>query len=524
MNETPSSDIYDLYSEAAEIADPALREMLIQSRCGHDEELLERLRAMLVVREDADALFENVAEFHPALGSDGAGGRSELGRIGRFRLDRLAGRGGMGNVFLGYDEQLQRPVALKFPRLDTMGNPELLGRFMREARLAAQLNHPNLVEIYEVGVWGQACFIASQWCDGGDLSVWLAKHSGPQDPAWSADLVRMVARALAYCHQQGVIHLDIKPANIILAADGGLNVDQDAPAFKPMLTDFGVARVIQEGLTWTHSSLLLGTPLYMSPEQAECDRGKIGAASDIFALGVILYELLYGRRPYDGNSAIEVLDQLRSPETLTMPTSKGVPRELRTICQRCLEHEPAARYPSVAALAEDLDRYLRGEPIHARPVSLFQRLVRWFERPQRIPQAGVTALVVQLLILGNFVAVLVAMALGGASSIEAELGATVGEAASVTAFLHLPSLAIAWMSIQRRRWSVPVGVLLSLTPAVAIGRVLVTGESPFSMYEGQPLATFLQHLLLLSMIGIQAAAYLAALPAAAKVPADPARH
>ncbi|MEX1027190.1 MAG: serine/threonine-protein kinase, partial [Candidatus Paceibacterota bacterium] len=359
----------------------------VQARSGQDREPLDRLRAMLSVRNEADALSEGQSESQSAPRDDDSPELPGLGRVGRFRLERLVGRGGMGNVFLGYDEQLHRPAALKFPRVDIVDDAQQLERFLREARLAAQLNHPNLVEIYEVGVWGQACFIASQWCEGGDLSDWLRKHPGPHDPAWSALLVGSVARAAAYCHQQGVVHLDIKPANVVLVADadssgGGL-------PFKPMLTDFGIARMFEEGLTCTHSSLLLGTPLYMAPEQAECRRDKIGPASDVFALGVVLYELLFGRRPFEGDSAIEVLDQLRSPDTLVLPATGKVPRELRTVCQRCLEHDPASRYPSADALAEDLDRYLRGEPVHARPVSRRQLLWRWCERPERIVQAGV---------------------------------------------------------------------------------------------------------------------------------------
>ena len=512
MNESPEIDIYDLYGTAAEMPNDALREAFIQAHCAHDPPLLDRLRSMLAVREDADTLFEHAAEFHAA--DSGVTPFSGLGRVGRFRLEKLVGRGGMGNVFLAFDEQLQRPVALKFPRLDTMSNPKLLELFLREAQLAAQLKHPNLVEIYEVGVWGQACFIASEWCAGGDLASHLAKHPGPQDPRWSASLLRSVAQAVAYCHREGVVHLDIKPGNIILATQGEHGSLRDKDALHPMLTDFGVARVIEEGQAATQTSTMLGTPLYMAPEQATCERQLIGPASDQFALGVVLFELLYGVRPFEGESAIEVIDKIRNSDSLALPEGKGIPRDLQIICARALQHKPVERYASVTALADDLNRFLTDEPIQARPISRFRRRLRWFERPERMVQAGAVATVIQLLVLVSFFVSSLAVIVDYGNLFGISRSVHFTELIVITVFLHIPTLFLAIMAIQRRQWSILPGFLLSLFAAGLIGSVVVTGESPLTIYKDNLLATFLMHSMLANVMLIQTIAYLVALPAA----------
>ncbi len=478
MAEKPTLDIIDLYHAAAAIDDPLECDAFVRQQCGEDHALIEKLQDMLKVRAEAEQLFE--AESFPfsselpiELSADLLSDVPCLGRVGKFRLDRLIGRGGMGNVFLAFDEQLRRPVALKFPRVDTLENPQLLQRFLQEARLAAQLNHPNLVKIFQVDVFGEICFIASEWCEGGDLARWLAAHPGPQQPQWSATLIGAIARAVAYCHRQQIVHLDIKPANIILAtpADGELPINAGTLtgdkrlSFRPMLTDFGVARVIEEGLTKTHSSLLMGTPLYMAPEQAEGDRNRIGPTSDIFALGVVLHELLYGERPFEGKSPMQVMDQLRQADTLVIRKCDHVPSELRTICGRCLQHAPEDRYPSADALAEDLDRFLRGEPIHARPVSLKQRLWRWCSRPQRVKEAVVGVVVIQILLISW---VVLAASIAGIFLTGAPLIASRWDATVTIVFIAAPLLGLSYLVIRGNRWALYAAFLLSLA-----GHVLV---------------------------------------------------
>ncbi len=499
MPNEPSLDIIDLYNAAAAIEDPLQCEAFLREQCGKDLASLEKLQEMLKVREEAEQLFKEknngptVSCLPVELAAEFRSDAPHLGRIGNFRIDRLVGRGGMGNVFLGFDERLRRPVALKFPRVDTLDNPQLLERFLQEARLAAQLNHPNLVKIYQVDVWGDACYIASEWCEGGDLARWLAAHPGPQAARWSATLIGAISRAVAYCHRQKIVHLDIKPANIILATtagasellDNALHLSGDSLPFIPMLTDFGVARVVEEGLTKTHSSLLMGTPLYMAPEQAECDRQTIGPTSDIFSLGVVLHELLYGERPFDGKSPMQVMEQLRKADTLVIPKLDQVPNALRTICSRCLQHSPKDRYPSADALAEDLDRYLRGEPIHARPVSLRQRLMRWCSRPQRISEAIVCMIVIQVL-LSSWVLLGVYLAgqfMSGAALTSARL-----EMSATIFFISLPLLTLSYLANSGRRWALYAAFFGSLFGQVLVPAVGMLGwiEILGSVYDGQP--------------------------------------
>ncbi|QEG00530.1 Serine/threonine-protein kinase PrkC [Stieleria maiorica] len=275
---------------------------MLDERCGADDGLksevfrlleLDRSRGNFLDRF-ASAVGADPGETAKTLQSIGIAGSlaldsvvGTLGQIGRFELRKLVGRGGMGNVFLAQDMELQRPVALKFPRIERLTSEEERERFFREARLSAKFNHPNLVTVYEVGVLGQMCFIASEWFDGGDFAAWLEKHPGPHNPRWCAELVRPLARAIAYCHDQGVAHLDLKPVNITLAMES----EQDPMKFRPMLTDFSIARVFEGELSQTNFSMLLGTPLYMAPEQAACDRDSIGPQSDVYALGVVLHEL-----------------------------------------------------------------------------------------------------------------------------------------------------------------------------------------------------------------------------------------
>jgi len=460
-------------------------------------DIVELYNAEQLGRSKELAKAETIGQADSHLPADFHSDLTRLGRIGKFRIERLVGRGGMGNVFLAFDEQLQRPVALKIPRVDTLENPQLLARFLKEARVAAQLNHPNLVKIYQVDVWGEACYIASEWCQGGDLARWLAAHPGPQDPRWSATLIAAIAWAIAYCHRQNIVHLDIKPANIILASKlsnslgtPAANSDMAHSAaeclpFVPMLTDFGVARVIEEGLTKTHSSMLMGTPLYMAPEQAECDREKIGPSSDIFALGVVLHELLYGERPFDGRSPMKVMDQLRKADTIVIPKREDLPGELRTICGRCLQHDPVDRYPSADALAEDLDRYLRGEPIHARPVSMQQHLLRWCSRPQRLSEAIVGVIVIQIL-LSAWVLLGVYMAgrfMNGTALLAARL-----EMSATVFLISLPLLGLGYLASHGRRWAIYTAFLGSLFGQALVPAIAMAGwlDIMASIYERQP--------------------------------------
>ncbi len=432
-------------------------------------------------------------------------------RIGKFRLDKLIGRGGMGNVFLAYDEQLRRKVAIKFPRVDTFHQPQLANQFLREARLAAQLNHPNLVKIYEVAVRDDVCYIASEWCDGGDLANWLAAHPGPCDPTWSASVVLHIAQAVAHCHAQNIVHLDIKPGNIILARRSASESSNSNPTtvsheyairatpttqddcteqaskhtsnapesfataaeyLVPMLTDFGVARVIEEGLTKTRSSVLMGTPLYMAPEQAECHRERIGPASDIFALGIVLHELLYGVHPFRSESPLQSMDQIRSAETLVIAQTDFIPRDLRTICERCMQYAIEDRYASADDLVSDLSRFLRGDPIQARPVSKLQRIQRWCLRPQRISEAITTVFVSQV-VLGLWTL----LGIIGAGEIASGDALTSSRIQLLTTivFISVPVVGFAKIAALGKTWGLTAALALVFCGQTAVPALALLG-------------------------------------------------
>jgi len=305
--------------------------------------------------------------------------------IGRFELVRELGRGGYGVVFLAEDERLGRFVALKVPRPEVLISTDTRRRFLREAKAAGVLAHPNLIPIHEVGEDGPICYIASEYCSGPNLAEWLASRSRPVAEREAAAIVRALAQGVAHAHRRGVLHRDIKPSNVLLefspeiAEKKPLRVDPAIPT--PRLTDFGLAKMAELADDQTRSGTLLGTPTYMAPEQAEGRLDKIGPATDVYALGVLLYETLVGQPPLRGSTDVQTL-QLVAQGDVPRPRRlrPDVSRDLEAITLKCLEKEPVNRYGSAEQLADDLQRFLRGEPSWARPAGSVERTVKWVKR------------------------------------------------------------------------------------------------------------------------------------------------
>jgi eukaryotic-like serine/threonine-protein kinase len=314
--------------------------------------------------------------------------------VGRFEIHGEIGRGGFGIVLRGYDPSLQREVAIKIPRLRATLTDELRERFLREAYAAAALDHPNIVPVYEASQGADISYIAEAYCRGPNLSNWLKQRRDPVPVATAARLAATLASAVHHAHSRGILHCDLKPSNVLLEpredtternASGSVERLPGGPdselAFVPKIVDFGLARLAGGGWDLTATGSVMGTVSYMSPEQAGGKSGEIGPATDVYSLGAILYELLTGRPPLVGESAAETLQRVQHHEPIAPARLRpNLPRDLETICMMCLWKEPMRRYATAEALADDLQRFLRGEPIRARRASPLERSWRWCRR------------------------------------------------------------------------------------------------------------------------------------------------
>jgi serine/threonine-protein kinase len=349
----------------------------------------ERWRQMRRVRADLDALFPPPEETGPYSPEEPA-----LPQVPGYAIEAVLGRGGMGIVFRAQHLRLNRLVALKMLLGGTYAGPHERARFQREAEAVAGLRHENIVRVYDVDDHEGRPYFTMELVEGGSLAQKLAGAPLPARPA--AQLLATLAQAMQVAHQGGVVHRDLKPANVLLTADGTAKI-----------SDFGLARRMAGETALTQSGVPLGTPRYMAPEQARGQTRAIGPAVDVYALGAILYELLTGRPPFQGETPAETLLQVIQQEPVPPARlNPGVPRDLETICLKCLHKEPQRRYASAQALADDLVRFQEGCPIQARPVGWVERSWRWCRRKPAAAALAVTVLA------------LVGLALAGARSLE----------------------------------------------------------------------------------------------------------
>ena len=312
-------------------------------------------------------------------------------RLGRFELQEVVGQGGFGIVYKALDAELGRSVALKVPRLETLLSESDRFRFLQEARAMCRLDHPHLATIFEAGREGHIYYIASQFYGGGTLADFLDRRTTVSDRQ-AAELIKTLAEAVQHVHSRGILHRDIKPTNVLFdqpdSADKGVDTtladgtqSGQISTSLARLTDFGLARMLDVSDRQTKSGALLGTPSYMSPEQAESRTDDIGVTTDVYALGAILYHLLCGRPPHEGDSLVATLDAVRN--TNPIPPRKLKPSisvDLEAICLKCLHTEQQLRYPTAQALADDLERWLSGQNVLARHASSLERMQRWCRR------------------------------------------------------------------------------------------------------------------------------------------------
>jgi tetratricopeptide (TPR) repeat protein len=319
-------------------------------------------------------------------------------QVDNYELLSELGRGGMGVVYLARHADLKRLVALKMIQSPAHSCPEQVTRFRGEAEVLASIQHPNIIQIYEIGEWDGRPFLALEYLAGGGLDRRL--NGSPHPPRQAAQLLRTLVRAVGAAHEAGVIHRDLKPANVMFTADD-----------TPKITDFGLAKRLDSATGQTITGDILGTPHYMAPEQAYGRREAVGPSTDIYALGAILYELLTGRPPFTGASVWDTLEQMVALDPV--PPSRlhsKVPRDLEIICLKCLEKEPGRRYASAADLAEDLRRFLAGEPIGARPSPTWERAWKWTRRHPALATLCGTGLLSAVVVLGGLIVALKAAA------------------------------------------------------------------------------------------------------------------
>jgi len=399
-----------LFHEALALT-PAQRLEFLETECAGDADLRAAVEDLL--RHDNTAAYTDTFLASPV--ADAAGQlRAETPRVaaprqGRANLAAPAlpavpgyeileelGRGGMGVVYKATQTSLNRVVALKMLLPESAAGPELLARFRTEAEVLARQQHPHIIAIYDIGMAQGRPYFSMEYVAGPSLARLL--EGRPQDIAGSAHLMETLARTMDTVHKHGIVHRDLKPANILIRpalkarsteSDTALGTQPSALSPQhsllsnvfPKITDFGLAKDQTTTKKLTQSGMVMGTLCYMAPEQAQGSGREIGPAADLYALGAILYEMLTGRPPFDTLSAAETIGQLLHDEPLSPSRLRPkVPRDLATICLKCLEKAPRRRYASALDLAEDLRRFQAGEPIHARPVSFVERTLRWCRR------------------------------------------------------------------------------------------------------------------------------------------------
>jgi len=346
----------------------------------------------------------------------------EQRRLGDYELLEKLGQGGMGVVYRARQLSLDREVALKLLAAGPWGSDDFIGRFQREAQSAARLAHPNIVPIFEIGAQDGLNYFSMQLVRGAALAQVLAEK-GPFEPRRAASLLQTIAEAVDYAHRLGLLHLDLKPANVLLDADQ-----------VPHVADFGLARPLDSSLG-VDTDEVSGTPSYMAPEQAQLKSHRLSAATDIYGLGAIGFELLSGRPPFLGATPQQTLQRVLHDEAPTLHSLRGgLPADLEAIVQRCLSKDPRDRYVSARALADDLGRFLDGRPVHARPLHAGQRLLRWTRREPRL--SGLAALLLLSLI-------------GGLVSTSTQWQRAEGHAAEARQTLWDARSEQAWQEVQR---------------------------------------------------------------------------
>jgi eukaryotic-like serine/threonine-protein kinase len=365
-------ELLDRYQEAEEGGQP----LEVERLCADCPDLLAGLRRLIELHRELKGLADCDEPVTLAAGGAAPESAPDLPSIPGYELLRELGRGGMGVVFEARHLGLNRLVALKVVLASRLAGTEALARFRSEAQTVACLQHANVVQVFDAGEHDGRPYFVMELVRGGSLKDRLT--GAPLPPVRVAELVLILARAVQAAHARGIVHRDLTPANVLLDRDdigSGASSDAAAAWDVPKISDFGLAKRV--GAEQTGTNAIMGTPSYMPPEQAGSAKA-VGPTADVYALGAILYECLTGRPPFRGETALDTIQQVLSLEPVPpRRLQPGVPRDLSVICLKCLEKVPARRYPGAASLAEDLQRFLDGKAIHARPPAAPERVYKW---------------------------------------------------------------------------------------------------------------------------------------------------
>lgn len=431
--------------------------------------------------------------------------------IGRFQVVRLIGHGGMGSVYLADDRELDRQVAIKIPRYASSLSDRERQKFVQEAKIVGGLNHPYLMDVFDIGKWNHGFYLVSRFADAGDLSKWLVDHEGPHPAAKVVELMCSITSAVAHCHQRGIIHFDLKPANILFQSPSNPDDEVYFPGI-PKVADFGLARICEKNDLATQTSAVFGTLLYMAPEQIESQHRRLGASTDVFALGVILFELLTGRHPFAADTAIEMMDRIRGGCPAADIKKLDVPKPLQEICRNCLATAPEDRYPSAYELHRDLQKFSNGESLHGHRFSRWKQLRRWMEMPQRIPQAAAACLTGNVVILMGFLGALAVKSMPD-SPIPGPLSEFLLDFAKLAVFPHLPMIYVSWRVMRgSKRWHW-INLAFSMILVGLVATSLIAGQSPVRAYNADPFTFWMVHVIIFSIAVYLLAIQLIAVPA-----------
>lgn len=456
--------------------DDSLSDDRVRELAALDEQLRAGREPASNVADDYQLLARLARNWAPP-GQDGPRPRPS---IGPYEVEREIGRGGFGVVFFAKETATGQHVALKVPRPELFLSEAIRRRFLTEASAIAALSHPNIIQVYDVGYAGPVCYIASAYCEGSSLAEELLTRRQRFAPRQAAHLVMQLASAAHYVHRSGLLHRDLKPSNVLLWPATETETTEGM-LFIPKLTDFGLAKFVEQSLEDTRSSVLLGTPLYMAPEQAECRHEDVGPWTDVYALGAILYELLSGAPPFAGQGLLLVLNRVRheAPRPLSS-IDRTLPADLSRICLKCLAKEPFDRYASADELEAELKAYLEGRPVRAAGPPLSRRVRKFCRQPERMRDAGLWMILLNvgmmLWLFGNMVAV------GLHDAWRAELPGHYEPAAVLLALsTHLPLSIFGWFTLRRRWWAIYCGMAGAI---LLLGMAMIPLFGPLGPFTG----------------------------------------